>query len=103
MGLLSNLGLISMLWILPGYCLLFLGSMAAAALAGRKASFLAHWNALLYCAKNLKKIRHRRTITRKIRKVSDQWIFSKVMRMPRLEYFLKTFQQKLADYEDPAI
>lgn len=37
---------------------------------------------------------------RRIRKITDNELFSKVMRNPRLDYFIKTFQGRLGDYED---
>jgi hypothetical protein len=74
--------------------------MTAAAVAGRWASAGAHGRALMHNLRNLANIRKQRRIAKQIRKKSDKEIFRKVMRTPRLDYFLKTFQGRLAEYED---
>jgi GT2 family glycosyltransferase len=99
-GLLANLSAASRWRILPGYFLVFFASMTAAALTGKKAVFAAHWHALKSNWQRRKKIRAQRELIRRIRKITDRELFAKVMRTPRLDYFFKTFQGHLAEYED---
>jgi hypothetical protein len=42
-------------------------------------------------------------LIRSIRKISDKELFAKVMRNPRLDYFIKTFQGRLSDYADKVL
>ncbi len=86
--------------IMPLYFGLFLVSMVAAALAGRRATASGHWNALVYNLRNLRKIRQQRRRIQALRTKSDREIFSKALRNPRLEYFFKTFRGRLGDYVD---
>lgn len=102
-GLLSNLSLGSRCRILPFYFSLFFASMCAGLLTGNRVVFGAHWNAIKYCLKNLKKIHQQRTLIKTIRKVSDRAIFAKVMITPRLDYFWKTFRGTLASYADDSL
>jgi hypothetical protein len=74
--------------------------MAMAALTAKRIVFAAHWHALSSNWRRLGKIRAQRELIRRIRKISDQELFAKVMRNPRLDYFVKTFQGRLSDYED---
>jgi GT2 family glycosyltransferase len=90
----------SLLRIMPFYFAIFLGSMAAAAITGRWASAGAHWRALMHNLRNLGKIRQQRRVAGQIRQKSDKEIFTKIMRSPRVDYFVKTFQGRLAEYED---
>ena len=89
-----------LLRIMPLYLALFVGSMVAAALSGRRATALAHWNALVFNLRNLRKIKLQRAKIQRIRKKTDREIFSKVLRNPRLEYFVKTFTGKVGNYTD---
>jgi len=102
-ALLANLSAGSLWRIMPGYFLLFFGSMILAALTGRKIVFEAHRHALVRNLHRLANIRSQRRLVRKIRRKSDHQIFLKVMKRPRLEYYLKTFQGRLSEYEDPPI
>ncbi len=99
-GLLANLSAGSLWRIMPLYFLIFFASMAMAALTGKKIIFAAHWHALAANWRRLGKIRAQRELIRRIRKISDRELFAKVMRNPRLDYFTKTFQGRLSDYED---
>jgi GT2 family glycosyltransferase len=99
-GLLANLSAGSRWRIMPLYFLIFLTSMISAALTGRGTVFVAHWHALSSNWRRLGKIRAQRELIRRIRKISDRELFAKVMRNPRLDYFFKTFQGRLSDYED---
>jgi hypothetical protein len=90
----------SLIRIMPLYFGIFLSSMILGALTGRWPSAVSHWKALAYNLGNLKKIRVQRGRMRAIRKKSDREIFAKVLRNPRLEYFIKTFQGRLAEYVD---
>jgi hypothetical protein len=99
-GLLANLSAGSLWRIMPGYFLVFFASMAAAAVTGNKGVLGAHWHALGSNLRRIGKIRAQRRLVKKIRKTSDRLIFQKVMKTPRLEYFLKTFQGRLSNYED---
>jgi len=99
-GLLSNLSAGSLLRIMPGYLLVFFASMAAAAAAGKGIVFRAHWHALAHNMSRPGKIRAQRRLVGKIRKISDRQLFQKVMKTPRLEYFIRTFQGQLGKYED---
>ncbi len=99
-ALLSNLSPGSRFRIMPLYFGMFFASMAAAMLTGNRVVFAAHWSALAFCLKNLKKIHQQRTLIETIRKVSDRAIFAKVMKTPRLDYFWKTFGGKLGEYVD---
>ena len=99
-ALLSNFSAGSLFRIMPGYFLVFFASMGAAALTGNRLIFGAHWHALTQALRNLGKIRDQRRRTRAIRKISDRALFARVLRNPRWDYFLKTFQGRLREYED---
>jgi hypothetical protein len=86
--------------IMPLFIGMLFCSTVVSALTFKKAQFLAHCRAFTYCLCNLRKIRARRALMRKIRKQSDSEIFAKVLRNPRWDYFLKTFQGRLRDYQD---
>ncbi len=102
-ALMSNLSAGSLWRILPPYFLLFFASMTLAGLTGKRVVFQAHRHALVYNLRRLSKIRAQRRLVRQIRKKSDRQIFLKVMKNPRLEYYLKTFQSRLSEYVDPPI
>lgn len=89
------------LWrILPPYLAVLIASMVAALLAGRRAIARAHWDALAYNLKSLPRIRTVRRKLQATRRQSDAQIFAQVLRTPRLEYFLKTFQGRIGEYAD---
>lgn len=99
-GLLANLSAGSRWRIMPGYFLIYFTSMILAALAGKGAVFRSHWQALLSVCRRLGKVRAQRELIRRTRKTSDAELFARVMRNPRLNYFVKTFRGRLSDYED---
>jgi GT2 family glycosyltransferase len=99
-SLLTTLEPFSLLRIMPLYFVIFMVSMMAAFLTGRRAVAKAHWDALAYNLRNLKKIRTQHRRIQAIRKQSDSAIFAKILRTPRLDYFVKTFQGKLGEYLD---
>jgi len=99
-SLLSNLSFPSRLRILPFFFSMLFAGMFSSVLRLRLAHFTAHLGAILYCIRNYKKILARRQLVKSIRRRSDREIFAKVMRTPRLDYFLKTLTGNLADYED---
>lgn len=99
-SLLTNLGSASLLKIMPLYFAAFFASMLAEALRGRWSLVSARWKALTYNVRNLKKIRRQRRLIQSIRKISDREIFAKAMRNPHLDYFLKTFTNRLGEYID---
>ena len=89
-----------LLRIMPLYLFVFCASMGMAAVTGRRATASAHWRALAYNLKNIRKIRAQRARIQGLRRQSDREIFAKTLRTPRLDYFLKTFTGRLAQYED---
>lgn len=99
-GLLANLSVGSLCRIMPLYFLVFFTSMALAALTGKRIVFAAHWHALASNWQRFGKIRAQRKLIGRIRMISDQTLFKKVMRSPRLDYFIKTFKGRLSEYED---
>jgi GT2 family glycosyltransferase len=99
-SLLSNLSFSYRLRILPLFFATLMGSMAAAACAFKWGQFAAHWTALSYCLTHYNKILKRRRLVKSIRRCSDQEIFAKVQRTPRLDYFVKTFTGQLGNYVD---
>jgi GT2 family glycosyltransferase len=99
-SLLSNLSFSSRLRILPLFFLSFLISMVIAALMFKWSQFAAHWGAITYCALRYGKIVQRRRVVKEIRVQSDRQIFAKVLRTPRLEYFVKTLRGQLSTYAD---
>lgn len=99
-SLLSNLSFSSRLRILPLFFGMLLASMAAAAFTFKWGQFAAHFGAVTYCLTHYRKILERRRIVKSIRRRSDREIFAKVLRNPRLSYFVKTFSGRLTDYVD---
>lgn len=86
--------------IMPFYVSIFTASMIMAVLTGRRATAGAHWRALLYNIRGWRKIRAQRARIQVLRKQTDREIFTKTLRNPRLDYFIKTFSNRLADYLD---
>ena len=85
---------------MPLYFVVFFASMILAVLTGKKMVFQAHWHALASIWRRRDEIRAQRRLIRRIRKISDRELFAKVLRNPRVDYFFKTFQGRLSDYED---
>jgi GT2 family glycosyltransferase len=102
-SLLSNLSLASRVRILPLFFAIMGASMLAAAVKLRRAQALAHWGALTHSLANYRKILARRRLIKRIRRSSDGEIFAKVLRTPRLEYFVKTFTGQLGTYVDDEV
>jgi len=99
-SLLANLSPGSRIRILPLFFGMLALGMAGSALKLDRPRFCAHWAALQHCASRYGKIRSRRNLVRKLRRQPDAFIFDKVLRRPRLDYFLKTFTGNLAAYKD---
>jgi GT2 family glycosyltransferase len=99
-SLLSNLSFTSRLRILPLFFTTLLASMFAAACTLKRDQFAAHLGAITHCIAHYGKILKRRRLVKQIRRQSDQALFAKVLRTPRLEYFLKTLTGKLSQYQD---
>jgi GT2 family glycosyltransferase len=102
-SLMSNLSSGSRLRILPlFFTFLFIGC-GGSLLRLNWGQAAAHAEALRHCILRYPKIIARRRLVRQFRRRSDREIFRKVLRTPRLEYFLKTFTGALGNYEDEAI
>jgi GT2 family glycosyltransferase len=99
-SLLSNLGAFSLLRIMPFFFTMLLASTIISAITLRKPQFFAHMQALLVPTRMFKKILARRKLIRSIRKTGDSAIFSKTMRNPKTDYFIKTFSGRLDQYQD---
>jgi GT2 family glycosyltransferase len=99
-SLLSNLSWWSLCRIMPGFIALLSLSTLLCGLTFKRQKFLAHMDAWIYNLVNVRKIMTRRKLVRSIRKVSDAHIFDKVLRTPRLSYFVATFRGRIASYED---
>jgi hypothetical protein len=99
-SLLTTLEWKSLVRVMPLYFGIFFASMIGAALFGRWPVARSHWKALSYNLGNLSRIREQRRRIRAIRKRSDKEIFAIVLRNPRVDYFIKTFQGRLAQYVD---
>lgn len=99
-SLLSNLSFSSRLRILPLFFATLVGSMIAAACTFKWSQVAAHGGAIAYCLTRYGKILKRRRLVKTIRRRSDREIFAKVLRTPRLDYFVKTFTGRLGDYVD---
>src|SRR5207249_3706698 len=89
-SLMSNLSLCSRLRIVPIFFGMLLASALAAAVKLKSAQVMAHLGAISYCISHYGKILARRRLVKAIRRRSDREIFAKIMRTPRLDYFLKT-------------
>lgn len=99
-SLLTNLEFRTALRIMPRYFAMFLASMTFAFLTGRWASAHSHWGALWHNVRGFGRIREQRRLVRQFRKKRDSEILPKILRNPRFSYYLKTFQGRLAEYED---
>lgn len=102
-SLLSNLSPSYRWRILPVFFGVLLFRMLVFLLTFQRAPLAAHWGAFSHCAAHWGKIRARRRLIRQIRRKPDQEIFGKVLRTPRLDYFVKTFRGRIAEFEDPEI
>ena len=102
-SLLSNLSFSSRLRIMPVFFAVLAASLAAAALKGNRISLSAHWGAITHAVSQYGNIRKRRAVIYGMRRRTDQEIFSKVLRTPRPEYFIKTFSGSLSSYEDETL
>lgn len=100
---LGNLSLSSRMRILPVFFGALFASLAACLLTGKWRQAAAHWSALTDCAAARGKIRARRRLVASLRRRGDREIFDRVLRMPRLDYFVKTFRGKLSEYADEKI
>lgn len=99
-SLLANLSFSSRLRILPLFFGTLLASMAAAAFTLQWGKLAAHWGAITYSLTHYRRILERRRLVKSIRRRSDREIFAKILRTPQLDYFVKTFTGRLADYMD---
>ncbi len=99
-SLMSNLSAESRVRILPLFFGMLLAGMAVSTMTRKSGHFAAHWGAFKHCVRGYGKIRARRKLIQKIRKRSDAEIFAKVLRTPRLEYFVKTARGKIGGFED---
>jgi GT2 family glycosyltransferase len=96
----ANLELTSALRILPFYFAFYFTSGIASLLRSDWPLAQAHALGVWSNLKNARKIYHQRRAIRKIRKLSDRDLFSRILRNPRPDYFLKTFQGRIGDYSD---
>lgn len=99
-SLLSNLSFGSIVRIMLLFFSMLCASLVASALRLRGGQFAAQAGALVYPLRHWGRIRSRRRLIAQIRRRTDREIFRKVLRTPRLEYFLKTFAGRLGRYED---
>jgi len=99
-SLFSNLGVVSLIRIMPFFLAVQMATMFLSAITFRKAQFMAHAEALVLPFKKLRAIRNRRKLIKEIRKRKDQDLFLRVMRTPRLGYFSKTLSGRLGEYQD---
>ena len=102
-SLFSNLSLNWRLRILPLFFAMLAASLLASALKFQWARFAAHLGALTWCVSRYGKIRARRRLIKLLRRQSDRAIFEKVLRTPRLDYFVKTLTGKLSEYVDEVL
>jgi GT2 family glycosyltransferase len=99
-SLLSNLSLSSRLRILPFFFVMLVASMLAATAKLNGARCAAHWGAITHCIASYDKILARRRLIKSLRRQSDRAIFAKVLKTPRLDYFIKTLTGNLKNYLD---
>ncbi len=99
-SLMANLQFSSRWRILPVFFTVLVASGLASVVRLRGAQSAAHFGALTYCLKERGRLRNRRQLVNRIRRRPDREIFCKVLRTPRLDYFLKTFSGALASYAD---
>ena len=99
-SLLGNLSFVSLLRILPVFFGILLFRMLVFLFTLKPGPLAAHWGAFVYNLKGWKRIKIRRALIKSIRKRSDREIFAKVLRTPRIEYFVKTFQGRIGEYVD---
>src|SRR5262249_51962052 len=94
-SLFGNLSGPSLLRILPAFLGVLLFRMAVFLVTFNWGPLGAHCGAFVYNLRHWKRIKARRQLIKKIRKTGDREIFAKVLRTPRLEYFIKTFQGRI--------
>ena len=99
-SLLGNLSFASALRIMPVFFGILIFRMVIFLLTFRWAAFGAHWGAFTYNLRHWKRIKARRELIGRIRKKTDREIFAKILRTPRLDYFIKTFKGRIGDYVD---
>jgi GT2 family glycosyltransferase len=102
-SLLSNLSWWSRARILPLFFTVLIVSSIGAVLKMQWKRALAHWEALVWCVRRYPQVKARRRLLKSVRQTSDSAIFNKVLRTPRLAYFVKTFNDRLAEYVDDEI
>jgi len=99
-SLMSNLSFSSRVRILPWFFAVLGGSFLASVVRLRMRQAAAHCGAITHCLLNYGRIRARRRVISRLRRREDWEIFAKVLRTPRLDYFLKTFTGRLQDFSD---
>lgn len=96
----SNLSFASRLRILPRFYAILAAVALASALTLRWGTFTAALGAVFWRWSKRQKIRSRRKLIKAMRQCPDHEVFRKVLRTPRLSYFVKTFTGKLGTYKD---
>lgn len=96
----ANLSFASRARILPFFYALLISIATVSAFTLRWDKLAAATGAIAQPWIKRGKVRARRKLIQSLRKKSDREIFAKVLRNPRLSYFLKTFSGKLSDYQD---
>lgn len=102
-SLFSNLSAGSILRLGPPLLGILTLSMLYSLLTLNMAGFKAHVSAVTDNLFSWQRIRSRRKLIRAIRRKTDREIFAKTLRNPKLNYFVKTFRGKIADYVDEEI
>jgi GT2 family glycosyltransferase len=99
-SLLGNMSVGGLLRVLPLYGLVFFASMLAALVTLRGPLLVAQVHALGHFWRQRRAIRERRRLVRRIRVLSDQELFARVVRTPGFSYFWRSFTGTLSRYED---
>lgn len=99
-SLMANLSFPSRVRILPFFFALVSASLLLSLLSLRMESAAAYWAVLTGWIPRYGRIRSRRRMIRPLRTRSDRRVFERVLRNPRLSYFIKTFRGDLRSYED---
>lgn len=74
--------------------------MLASAITLKRGHLLAHLEAITCCFGCWRRIRARRRTISGFRRQSDAAIFAKVLRTPKLNYFVKTFRGRIGEFVD---